>query len=51
MSGEEPGEIRSIGGTQSGYPISNLNGDQGALWISDLPSASRNQLNICKYIC
>ena len=46
-SGEEPGEITSLGGTKSGSSISNIDDSHMTYWTSTTPSLSRNQLNIC----
>lgn len=46
-SGDEPGEIRSLGGTKSGSSISNIDDSHMTYWTSTTPSLSRNQLNIC----
>lgn len=46
ISGDEPGQIRAIGGTKAGSSISNIDDNFRTLWSSLTPSMSRNQFNI-----
>ena len=49
ISGEEPGQIRAIGGTKAGSSISNIDDKFQTLWSSLRPSMSRNQFNIYSF--